>query len=312
MKKPLDYILLYAKGLSMGAVDIIPGISGGTVAFITGIYTDLITALCSIDGEAWSLLKKLRFTDFWQKINGNFLLTLFAGILTSVLLIARGMAYLLRYHSIPLWAFFFGLILIAAPLTLRKITKWNGATLICFCIGIVFMYGITRLPTTSLPGGISIFFLAGILTACGIIVPGVSGAFLLVLIGRYQAIIHAVSKFNISILFLFVAGCAVGLLVVPRIISWTMDNYYNSTVALLAGFMVGSLNKVWPWREPLEYATYGIGEQVPTLERSILPWDYVIITGKDPHIFQAILMMALGVFIIVLTERITVRLKTKI
>ena len=144
------------------------------------------------------------------------------------------------------------------------------------------------------------------------LIPGVSGAFLLVLINRYQAVINAVSKFNGIVLLTFLLGGAIGLMGFSRILTWIMDKYYNTTVALMTGFMLGSLNKVWPWRQVLRYVTNGSGEQVPVAEKSVLPWDYVTLTGKDPLVLQAILMVALGVFIVVLIERITARFKTNI
>jgi putative membrane protein len=144
------------------------------------------------------------------------------------------------------------------------------------------------------------------------LIPGVSGAFLLVLINRYQAVINAVSKFNGIVLITFLLGGALGLLGFSRILTWVTDKYKNMTIALMTGFMLGSLNKVWPWRQVLRYVTNGSGEQVPVAEKSVLPWDYVTLTGKDPQVFQAILMVALGVFIVVLIERITARFKTNI
>jgi len=296
----------------MGAVDVIPGISGGTVAFITGIHQDLIHSIRAIDREAFMLLVKFRFAEFWNKINGNFLITVFAGIFTSVFFLAKPMAYLLRHHSIPLWSFLFGLILIAAPLALRKITRWSLGTVLSFFVGIVIMYTLTRLNALQLPAALWMIFVAGVLCSCGMLLPGVSGAFLLVFINRYQAVINAVSGSNGMVLITFLIGGIAGVLGFSRIFSWVLDNYRNAAVALMAGLMLGSLNKVWPWRQVQQYVTNGSGEQVPVAEKSVLPWDYLALTGKDPHVFQAILMMALGVFIVVLIERITARLKTNI
>lgn len=296
----------------MGAVDVIPGISGGTVAFITGIYQELIRSICAIDREAIQLLIKFRFADVWKKINGDFLVTVFAGIFTSVFFLAKAMAFLLRYYPIQLWSFFFGVILIAAPLALRKITKWSIGTVLSFLFGIVIMYGLTRLNALQLPAALWMIFVAGIFCSCGMLLPGVSGAFFLVLINRYQAVINAVSKFNGTVLLTFLLGGVVGLSGISRILKRVINNYHNAAVALMTGLMLGSLNKVWPWRQVLRYVTNGSGEQVPVAEKSVLPWDYVTLTGKDPQVFQAILMVALGVFIVVLIERITARFKTNI
>jgi putative membrane protein len=295
----------------MGAVDIIPGISGGSVAFITGIYPTLLQSLRAIDREAFQLLRQRRFADCWEKINGNFLAIVSTGVLTSVFLLAKLMAYLLHHHSIALWSFFFGLILMASPLMLRKITKWNAQVIISFIAGAVIMYALTRLNTMVTPPTWWLVFLTGAISIAGLLVPGVSGAFILVLIGKYQIMIHTVSKFNIPVLLVFMLGCIVGALGLTRLLSWVMDHYQNTTIALLAGFMLGSLNKVWPWRQVEQFVTFSTGEQMPVAERSVFPWEYITLTGKDPRVFQAILMMALGFFIVILIERISARLKTK-
>lgn len=296
----------------MGAADVVPGVSGGTVAFITGIYDELLHSINAINLEALSLLAKFKIAEFWKKINGNFLTTIFAGIATSLVSLAKLMTYLLENHPILIWSFFFGLILISAPLVLREIRKWNLATVMIFFVGIGVAYAITVVSPTQSPEAIWFVFFAGSLAICAMILPGISGAFILLLIGKYQYMVNALLNFNIPIILIFMAGCALGLLSFAKFLSWILDNYHSATIALLAGFMLGSLNKVWPWREVLEFVTNSKGEQVPAFDRSILPWHYLATTGKDPQVFQAILMMALGVFIVVLIEKIAVRLKTKI
>lgn len=296
----------------MGAAEVVPGVSGGTVAFITGIYDELVHSITSIDREAFRLLLKFKIVDFWKKINGDFLATLFAGIATSLLSLAKLIMYLLKHHPILIWSFFFGLILLSAPLLLREIKNWNLTIIITFFAGAGLAYAITLLSPTQTPEAIWFIFFVGLLAISAMIVPGISGTFILLLIGKYQYMSNALLNFNIPIILVFMAGCALGLIGLSRFLTWILDNYHSATVALLAGFMLGSLNKVWPWREALEYVTNSKGEQVPAFDKSILPWHYFATTGKDPQVFQAILMMALGVFIVVLIEKITVRLKTKI
>ncbi|MBL7857226.1 MAG: DUF368 domain-containing protein [Cyclobacteriaceae bacterium] len=312
MKTLKDYILLYVKGLSMGAADVIPGVSGGTVAFITGIYDELLNSIKSVDLDALKLILKFDLKGFWQKINGKFLATLFAGIITSLLSLAKLMTYLLEHHPILIWSFFFGLILIAAPLVLREIKRWTIGAIITFFVGAGVAYAITVLSPAQSPDALWFVFLAGALAICAMILPGISGAFILLLIGKYQFMISALIGFNLPVVLVFMAGCVVGLIGFSRFLSWILNHYHSATVALLAGFMLGSLNKVWPWREVVEYVTNSKGVQVPAFDKSILPWNYMAITGKDPQVFQAILMMALGVFIVVLLEKIAARLKTKI
>lgn len=311
MKKPADYILLYLKGIAMGTADVIPGVSGGTVAFISGIYDELLHSIKAIDGEAFRLLFKLKLKDFWVKINGNFLATLFAGIVTSLLSLAKLMTYLLTHHPILIWSFFFGLILVAAPLVLREIKRWSVNAIISFVVGIVTAYYITVVTPTESPNNLLFIFFSGALAICAMILPGISGAFILLLIGKYQYMITALIEFNIPIVLVFVAGCAVGILSFSRLLSWVLDHYHSVAVALLAGFMLGSLNKVWPWREVKEYATNSKGEQISVFDQSIWPGNYFEVTGKDPLLLQAILLMALGVFIVILIERIATRLKLK-
>ncbi len=311
MKKPADYILLYLKGIAMGTADVIPGVSGGTVAFISGIYDELLHSIKAIDGEAFRLLFKFKLKDFWVKINGNFLATLFAGIVTSLLSLAKLMTYLLTHHPILIWSFFFGLILVAAPLVLREIKHWSVNAIISFVLGIVVAYYITVVTPTESPNNLLFIFFSGALAICAMILPGISGAFILLLIGKYQYMITALIEFNIPIVLVFMAGCAVGILSFSRLLSWVLDHYHSVAVALLAGFMLGSLNKVWPWREVKEYATNSKGEQISVFDQSIWPGNYFDVTGKDPLLLQAILMMALGVFIVILIERIATRLKLK-
>ena len=296
----------------MGAADVVPGVSGGTVAFITGIYEELLYSIKEIDTESMKLLIKFEFALFWKKINGNFLAVLIAGILTSLFSLAKLILYLLRHHPISIRSFLFGLILISAPFMFREIKKWNASVVLSFIIGVAIAYSITVLFPIDSPDNLAFVFFAGVLAICAMILPGVSGVFILLLIGKYQFIVGSMMAFDILIILVFITGCLAGILSFSRFLSWILDNYHSATVALLAGFMIGSLNKVWPWREVLEYVTNSKGEQVPVFDKSVLPWHYIDTTSKDPQVFQAILMMALGVFIVVVLEKIATRIKTKI
>lgn len=295
----------------MGAADVIPGVSGGTVAFISGIYDELLNSIKSIDAEAVKLLLRFRLVDFWKKINGNFLITLFAGIITSLLSLAKLMTHLLQTQPILIWSFFFGLILVSAPLVLREIKQWTAGAVVSFIIGVVVAYYITVVTPTESPNNLFFIFFSGALAICAMILPGISGAFILLLIGKYQYMITALIEFNIPIVLVFISGCLIGIISFSRLLSWVLNKYHSIAVAVLAGFMIGSLNKVWPWREIKEYATNSKGEQISVFDQSILPGHYFEVTGKDPLLLQAILMMALGVFIVILIERIATRLKLK-
>lgn len=295
----------------MGTADVIPGVSGGTVAFITGIYEELLNSIKSIDKEAFLLLFRFRIADFWKKINGSFLICVLGGIVTSLVSLARLMTYLLEHHPIQIWSFFFGLILISSPLILRDIKKWNVGIAISFLVGVVGAYLITILSPTETPTNFPFIFFCGALAICAMILPGISGAFILLLIGKYEYMITALTGLNIPVILVFVTGCFFGLLGFSRVLSWILDHYRFPTLALLAGFMIGSLNKVWPWKEVTLFRLNHEGVRVPAFDRSIWPWDYLEKTGQDPFLFKAIFFAALGVFLVVAIEKTAAYLKTK-
>ncbi len=293
----------------MGGADVIPGVSGGTIAFITGIYEELLHSLRSFDLEALNLLRSFQLASFWKKINGNFLIVLFAGILTSILSLAKLMTWLLATKPIHVWSFFFGLILISSPLILREIKQWRLGIIIMLIAGIIAAYVLTILTPSQTPDQLWFIFLSGMLAICAMILPGISGAFILLLLSKYEFMIVALTSLNIKIILVFATGCIVGLLSFARFLSWTLSHYRFPTLALLGGFMLGSLNKVWPWKEVIAFRLDSAGKQVPVIDKSILPWDFFEKTGNDPLIIQAIVMMALGVFIVVLIDKIALRLK---
>lgn len=295
----------------MGAADVVPGVSGGTVAFITGIYEELINSLKSIDLDALRLLGSFRIGEFWNKINGSFLLVLLAGVATSLISLAKLMTYLLTYHPILLWAFFFGLILISAPLILREIHKWTLTTVFSFIAGIVISYFITILSPAETPTNYLFIFFCGALAICAMILPGISGAFILLLIGKYEYMIKALLEINIPVILTFISGCLAGLLGFSRFLSWILKDYRFPTLALLAGFMIGALNKVWPWKQVISFRLNHEGMQVPAFDKSISPWNYFSVTGQDPQVFKAILCAALGILLVIAIEKIAAMLKTK-
>ncbi|MEK6782563.1 MAG: DUF368 domain-containing protein [Bacteroidota bacterium] len=311
MRRTKDYLLLYLKGISMGVADVIPGVSGGTIAFISGIYEELIGSIKSIDADAFKLLARFQIRSFWNNINGNFLISVLAGIGTSLVSLARLMTYLLEHQPIPVWSFFFGLILVSSPLILRDIKKWNIATLLSGIVGILIAYLITILSPTETPTNLPFIFFCGALAICAMILPGISGAFILLLIGKYEYMIRALIGFDFPVIIVFVTGCFIGLLGFSRFLSWILTHYRFPTLALLAGFMIGSLNKVWPWKEVTAFRINSEGLQVPSLDRSILPWQYLEKTGQDPQLFHAVLFVALGIFLVVTIEKAATILKTK-
>lgn len=295
----------------MGGADVIPGVSGGTIAFISGIFEELLHSIRSIDWPAIQLLLRFKISDFWKKINGNFLITVLAGIVTSLLSLSKLMTYLLEVHPIQIWSFFFGLILISSPLIMRDIKKWTVSTFISFLIGIVAAYLITVISPAETRNDLWFIFLCGALAICAMILPGISGAFILLLIGKYEYMINALIQFDLPVILVFVMGCFIGLLSFSRFLSYILEHFRFPTLALLAGFMIGSLNKVWPWKEVIAFRIDHAGNQVPAFDKSVLPGHFASITGQDPLLLQSILFASLGIFLVVAIEKTAAFIKTK-
>ncbi|TRX48198.1 DUF368 domain-containing protein [Fulvivirga sp. M361] len=304
MGKVRETIVLFLKGVGMGSADVVPGVSGGTIALITGIYERLLESIRSVDLDALKLLFQLDLKGFWEKINGTFLITLLLGIATSILSFAKLITYLLKTHPIPVWSFFFGLIIVSAILIVRNIGKWKATTGVALIIGVAIAYLITEATPASTPESLWFIFLSGAIAICAMILPGISGSFILLIMGKYQYIFNALSEKNIVVIAVFMAGCITGLLSFARVISWLFKKYHDLTLALLSGFMIGSLNKVWPWKIPLEFRMNSHGEQVAYITDNVLPGEYYRQLSENPLVFQAILFIALGIFLVVAIEKI--------
>ncbi|MFD2199947.1 DUF368 domain-containing protein [Shivajiella indica] len=298
-----DFILLFLKGMSMGAADIVPGVSGGSIALITGIYEKLLDSIKSIDKTALSFLLRFDGKAFWRHINGNFLITVLLGILTSIFTLSKFITYLLDNHPIPIWSFFCGLIIISAVLILRDIKRWNISVLFSIIIGTLIAYWVTDLPPMSSPEAFWFVFFAGAIAICAMILPGISGSFLLLILGQYERILKAVTDKDILTLALFALGCIVGLLSFSRLISWLLKNYHALTIGLLSGFMLGSINKIWPWKQVISYRVSSSGAQKPFITENILPHNYLAVTGEESLILYAALAFLLGIFLVVGIER---------
>lgn len=286
------------KGACMGAADVIPGVSGGTIAFIMGIYGELLNSIKSINGEAFRLFFSGKFVAFWKHINGTFLASLFAGILISVFSLARLMKYLLEFHPIPLWSFFFGLILASAVYILKGLDKWNVQNIISLLAGVATGAFICLASPGQTPDELWFVFLSGSIAICAMILPGISGSFILLLLGKYEFVMSAVSSLNIPVLLVFALGCAVGIVSFSHFLSWLLKKYYMLTIALLSGFMLGSLLKVWPWKTP------GAEEG---FDFPALPGTYAEVTGLDPLLWQSIGFMLLGLAIVLVIEFIAAK-----
>ena len=304
MNKLKETLLIYLKGVGMGGADVVPGVSGGTIAFITGIYEKLLDSIKAFDLEAFKLLFTLQIMPFWKKINGSFLLPLFLGIITSFLTLAKLIIYLLANHPIPLWSFFFGLIIISAILVLRAINRWTLGVILAILVGIAIAYFITEATPAETSNQPWFIFISGAIAICAMILPGISGSFILLILGKYEYMMNAISTFDIVTVVTFALGCVVGLLSFVRAISWLLKNYHNLAIGLLSGFMIGSLNKVWPWKTPVKFRVNSHGEQVAYITKNVFPAEYYEKTGEYPQVLVAILFLALGVFIVVAIEKI--------
>jgi len=299
-----DYVLLFMKGIGMGGADVVPGVSGGTIAFITGIYEELLHSIKSFDAKALRIFFSGDFNGFWKHINGRFLLTLLTGIGLSIFTLSKLIHYFLENHPIQVWSFFFGLIIISAVTVTREISKWTLLLVFGVIAGAAIAYLITAATPASTPENYLFIFLSGAIAICAMILPGISGSFILLILGKYQFIIAAVNDLNVLVLVTFGMGCIIGILSFSRLISWLLDHYHDISIAVLAGFMLGSLNKIWPWKETLSHRLNSSGEQVPLVQENILPTEYLSKTGENPEMLSAILFAAVGILIVIIIEKI--------
>ncbi len=288
------YIILALKGCAMGMADVVPGVSGGTIAFISGIYEELLDSIRSVNATALKLLLKFRLAEFWRHINGRFLLPVLLGIAIAIFSLARLMTYLLVNHPIAIWSFFFGLIVASALLVAKQIGRWDWRTVLAFVVGAVAAWWITVATPAETPNDWWFVMLSGAIAICAMILPGISGAFILLLLGKYQYIMHAVGEFNIPVIVVFVIGAVAGIISFSHLLSWLLKHWHDVTVAVLMGFMVGSLNKVWPWKETVETYLDSHGVAQPLVQTNIAPGTFEQLTGEPSLLVQAILLGIVG------------------
>lgn len=310
----LQYLIITAKGLAMGAADVVPGVSGGTIAFISGIYEELIETIHKIDLGFFTIWKKEGFKAAWKHYNLSFLLALFAGVFISILSLAKVITSLLDTYPIMVWSFFFGLVIASIVYVGQQITKWNVSMVIGLLVATILSYLITIAEPIGTADSTWFLFFAGFIAIIAMILPGISGAFILLLMGAYTSVIGIVTQLasgitslNTTILFealgklmIFAVGALVGLKVFSKALNWMFKHHKNLILAVLIGFMVGALNKIWPWKEVIEYRTNHAGEQVPFLERSILPKSF----DGNPYVLYAVVFAIIGFLTIFLLEKL--------
>ena len=262
---------LFFKGIAMGAADIVPGVSGGTIALITGIYEELIESIKNINIRLFKTLFTNGFNAFWKDLNGNFLLTLALGILSSILLLAQFISYLLLNHEFKIWGFFFGLIFASGLFLYRQVNTLSSSSFFYLLLGFLFASIISLIGPTSTPNNYFFVFLTGSVAICAMILPGISGSFILLLLSKYEFIINAIKDLKVDVLIVFSIGCIFGLLLFSRFLSYLFTNYKNTILSVLSGFLFGSLLKVWPFRRIIETRINSEGVVEPFITRPELP-----------------------------------------
>lgn len=289
-----DYVALVFKGFGMGMADIIPGISGGTIAFLLGIYEDLINSIKSIDLKFLQLLCRFKIKQAFSSVAWQFLGTLFFGIAGAILILSKLVSWLLHNRPVLVYSFFFGLILATVPIIMRIIKRWTFfriITVIISACGTYFFVGMVPLATPEAPW---FLFLSGVIAISAMILPGISGAFILVLLGKYQFILDAVNGRDIFSLGIFLLGVGVGIVSFVRVLSWLFNKYHDLTVTIITGVIIGSLRKIWPWKEITEVMTAGHGKIIPIAEVNTFPSQF------NGNVILALVIMVTG-FILAMT-----------
>ena len=267
-----DYLSLLARGFAMGSADVVPGVSGGTMAFILGIYEELIFSIRAIARkDFWQALLKFQFKEAFEAINLYFLIAVGAGIMLAFLSLAKGLAWMLDNHPILLWSFFFGLVMASVITVAKRVKRWTPGLMAALAVAAIGAFLLVGAVPAQTPDTALYIFLSGALASCAMILPGISGAFILLLLGKYQFALNAVNERSMVSLILLGAGAAVGLITFAQVLSWVFRKYHDLTVAVLTGFMLGSLRKLWPWQQVIESITDRHGKEIPTVIHNYLP-----------------------------------------
>ena len=290
-----DYAVLTLKGMAMGAADVVPGVSGGTIAFIAGIYDELINSIKSINMHSLKLLFTGKIAAFWKAVNGNFLFALLLGFAISVFSLAKLITYLLLNEPVLVWSFFFGLVLASTWFVTKDIKGWNWKTVAGFVGGAVIAYYITVATPAETSTNLMFIFLCGAIAICAMILPGISGSFILVLLGKYFYVMEAVKTLDLVVLGVFAFGAALGITSFSRVLSYALKNFRNITLSVLSGFMLGSLNKVWPWKEVEKLVSDG---HEVMIEHNIAP---------NTEVAEAVVLMLIGFILVYVLEKISAK-----
>ncbi|WP_226704196.1 DUF368 domain-containing protein [Microbulbifer elongatus] len=302
MPQPINHYLgVAARGLAMGAADVVPGVSGGTIAFITGIYQELLDSLSRIGPHTVTVLFKQGVSAAWRQINGTFLLALFSGVLVSIFSLANLISYLLEEYPIVVWSFFFGLILASVVPIVRRVPRWSWQCWVALILGVVMAVLISEMRPREIPATPYTLFFSGALAICAMILPGISGSFILLMIGIYPKVIQAVHQLQFSALVWFGAGAVTGLLLFSRLLSWLMHRFPSVTLTFLVGILIGSLNIVWPWKLAVGSSS-GAGEELAPVMSNVSPGEFAAVSGEPSYWIGALLASLAAVFLVLAIE----------
>ncbi|MFB1003743.1 MAG: DUF368 domain-containing protein [Bacteroidia bacterium] len=316
-----ETVKIMLKGAAMGVAEVIPGVSGGTLAFITGIYERLLTSIGNINLSLFKTFKEDGTKAVWHKIDGLFLVKLLGGMAIGFLVGLKLVVQLLETHPVHIWSFFFGLILASIPLIGKQVKKWSGLEIVLLVLGAALVYWVTIAAPSQGSEHLFIVFLAGVVGVSALMLPGLSGSFVLLLMGMYTIIMPAIEEFThhpfgpeTLTIVAFGAGMVFGLLTFAKVLSFTFKKYPNPTLALLTGFLIGSLNKVWPWQHVLKIRTNSKGLEVVKFSESVLPSHFSQLTenflyGTNPHLLVAISIMVTAIVLVFLLDRFSPEVK---
>lgn len=297
-RKLVDYVLIGLKGMAMGAADAVPGVSGGTIALVSGIYEELVGTIGNINLALLKLLFQGKLKEFWTKANGNFVLALGAGVLVSYVTFMKLAKYLLENHPILIWSFFLGLIIASIWYMGKQIPKWNLSSVLFLILGIGLGYFLTTLPSSEASDNQLYFFICAAIAICAMILPGISGTFILILLGAYSTLSTAIADLDIKKILIFVSGAVIGLLSFSKVLKWLLNKYKFQTFAVLTGLIIGSINQVWPWKKVLETRTYG---DKTVVVKDINVWPSAF--EGDNQLLAAVILAIVGFSIIFILER---------
>lgn len=296
-----DFLVIGLKGMAMGAADIVPGVSGGTVALITGVYQELLASLKGLTPAALLSLKQ-GLPAFWQRINGNFLLVLFAGILLSMKTLATGVSWALTHHSLLVWGAFSGLIGASLYVLAKQLGRWHLVNILLFALGALFVIAIAEMRPTQVSDAPWMLFLGGFIAICAMILPGISGSFILLLLGLYPVFLKIIESFDLVGLATIAAGCICGLLVFSRFLSWLLAKWYKNTLSVMLGFLLGSLYVTWPWKRVVESYIDRHGESVALVQENVLPHRYEQLLGESAQLPAVLICVLLGCILVLMVE----------